>query len=110
MSEISGAGPLGPSQKKMYEQEFKHGADLFKNALAQYEKSNNPNQKAEFKDVMDKAMNVLNESAHGLMRKELEAQTQKIAQDYATFQKFSGDPNTINKLNQDLDDAKQSID
>ena len=38
MSDVSGAGPLGPREKKMYEQEYKHGAELFKRALDQYTK------------------------------------------------------------------------
>lgn len=103
-------GPTGdPHDKKMYEQEYRHGADLFQRALDQYGHSDNPYQKAEFKDVMDKAMNVLNETAHGLLRKELEDQNQVIAKDYANFQKFPDDPDTIKKLNDDLDQAKKSI-
>ncbi|MBX7066688.1 MAG: hypothetical protein K1X28_05605 [Parachlamydiales bacterium] len=107
MSDIT--GPIGPREKKMYEQEYKHSADLFKRALDQYNKSENPYQKAEFKDVMDKAMTVLNETAHGLMRKELEDQNKKIANDYANFQKYPGDPDTLDKLNSDLDKAKKSV-
>lgn len=107
MSEVS--GPLGPREKKMYEEEYKHSADLFKRALDQYNKSENPYQKAEFKDVMDQAMHVLNETASGLMRKELKEQNQHIAKDYATFQKYPGDPDTLNKLNGDLDKAKKSV-
>lgn len=107
MSEVS--GPLGPHEKKMYEEEYKHSADLFKRALDQYNKSENPYQKAEFKDVMDQAMQVLNETASGLMRKELKDQNQHIAQDYANFQKYPGDPDTLNKLSSDLDKAKKSV-
>ncbi len=106
MSDIT--GPTGPREKQ-YEQEYKHSADLFKRALDQYNKSDNPYQKAEFKDVMDKAMNVLNETAQALMRKELEEQNEKIEKDYQTFQKFPGDPDTIDQLNADLDQAKKSI-
>lgn len=107
MSEVS--GPLGPREKKMYEQEYKHSADLFKRALDQYNKSENPYQKEDFKDVMDKAMQVLNETAQGLMRKELQDQNQKIAKDYENFQKYPGDPDTLDKLKGDLDKAKKSI-
>ena len=113
MSEgVSRSGPSGPSphDKKMYEQEYKHGADLFDKALDQYEKSDNSFQKAEFKDVMDKAMRVMNDSAQGLIRKDLEEQNQKIAKDYETFQKYPGDEDTSKRLHQDLDDAKQTLD
>jgi hypothetical protein len=109
MDDVSGVGPLGPREKKMYEQEYKHSADLFKRALDQYSKSENPYQKEEFKGVMEKAMNVLNETAAELMRKELLKQNDLISKDYETFQQFPDDPDTIQKLNKDLDQAKKSI-
>lgn len=107
-----GPGPAGPSphDKKMYEQEYKHGADLFERALDQYEKSDSSFQKAEFKDVMDKAMGVMNDSAQGLIRKDLESQNQKIAKDYETFQKYPGDQDASKRLHQDLDGAKHTLD
>lgn len=108
-NDVSGVSPLGPREKKMYEQEYKHSADLFKRALDQYAKSDNMYQQAEFKSVMDKAMKVLNETASELMRKELKKQNDQIAKDYATFQKFPQDPDTQAKLSQDLDKAKKSI-
>lgn len=110
MSDVSGAGPVDPGKHKTYAQEYKQGADLFQRALDQYEKSDNPNQKAQFKDVMDKALNILNESAHGMMRKEVEKQNEQIRHDYETFQKSPKDPDAIKKLNQDLNDAKKTID
>lgn len=109
MSDISGSGAIGPRDKKMYEQEYKQGADLFKRALDQYVKSDNPFQQAEFKDVMDRALTVLNQTASELMRKELESNNKAISRDYATFQKYPEDPDTIAKLNKDLDQAKKSI-
>lgn len=107
--DISGVGPIGPRERKMYEQEYKHSADLFKRALEQYGKAENPYQQNEFKDVMDKAMQVLNETAQELMRQELQKQNSQIAKDYANFQQSPKDPDTINKLNRDLDKAKKSI-
>lgn len=109
MRNVSGPGPLNPHDKKMYEQEYKQSADLFQRALNEYTKSDNPYQQAEFKDVMDKAMQVLNDTAHELMRKELQRQNEQIAKDYATFQKSPGDEDTIEKLNQDLNKAKKSL-
>lgn len=102
-------GPLGPREKKMYEQEYKHGADLFKRAMDQYTQSSNMYQQSEFKEVMDQALNVLNESAQGLMRKELLKQNEQIAKDYETFQKFPKDPDTQEKLSNDLETAKNLI-
>ncbi len=110
MSDVSGPGPLNPRDKKMYEQEYKQSADLFKRALDQYSKSDNPYQKAEFQDVMSRALDVLNETANELMRKELQSQSNKISQDYATFQQFPDDPDAKEKLTQDLDKAKKLVD
>lgn len=110
VDEASGAaGPLGPRERKMYEQEYKHGVDLFQRALTEYQKSTNQFQQAEFKSVMDKAMNVLNETASELARKELQKQNEKISQDYALFQQFPKDPLAAEKLGEDLAKAKRSV-
>ena len=110
MTDNNISGPLPPHDRKMYEQEYAHSADLFKRALDQYTKSDNPYQQAEFKDVMDKAMQILKETASELMRGELKKQNSQIEQDYANFQKLPEDPEVISKLSQDLDSAKNSID
>ncbi|MBU6383162.1 MAG: hypothetical protein KGQ49_04770 [Verrucomicrobia bacterium] len=107
MSDVT--GPIGPQSKKEYEREYQQSADLFQRALDQYHKSDNPYQRQEFKDVMDQAMQILNEAAHGLMRKELEEQNRKIAKDYQNFQKHPKDPDSLNKLSRDLDQAKRSV-
>jgi len=110
--EISSSGnpaPITPREKKMYEQEYKHGAQLFQKALQQYVKSDNPYQQEEFHQVMDKAMRVLNETAGELNRKALLEHNQKIEQDYAAFNEKPTDPSTFNKLNHDLDQAKKTF-
>lgn len=103
------SGPSDSRNRKMYEQEYLHGAELFQKALNQYHASSNPYQQKEFKDVMDQAMSVLNETARGLMRKELDKKNEKIAKDYQNFQKHPDDPHFFDVLNQDLNDAKKSI-
>ena len=109
-SDISGVGqPIGPREKRMYEQEYKHGADLFQRALSQYTQSSNMYQKAEFKDVMDQALQVMNQTANSLMRQELQKQNEQITKDYANFQKFPDDPDMQQQLNQDLSQAKKNL-
>lgn len=103
-----GSSPISPRDRKLYEQEFKHAATLFQQALDSYSKSDNPYQKQEFKEVMDKAMRVLNETAQELMRKELLNQNQKIASDYATYQQDES-ATAQAKLNSDLEKAKKTI-
>ncbi len=112
MDEISSQGvpsPITPRKKKMYEQEYKHGAQLFQKALQQYVKSDNPYQQEEFHQVMNKAMRVLNETASELSRKALLEQNSKIQQDYAAFNQKPEDATAFNKLNHDLEQAKKAI-
>lgn len=101
-------GPITPREKQMFEQEYKHGADLFQRALTQSSKSDNPFQQEQFGEVMDKAMKVLNQTAKELKRKDLLEQNKLIAQDYKAYRDNpSGE--VVKKLEQDLDKAKKSI-
>lgn len=111
MAEIEkggGVGPVGPQDKKVFEQEYKHGADLFQRALQQYAKSKDLNQKEEFKEVMDKAMRVLNETAKELKERERMRQSQQIEEDYKAYQ-ANPSPEAQKKLNADLDQAKRNL-
>jgi len=100
---------LGPQERAKYEQEYRQSADLFRKALTQYGEAQNPYQQAEFKGVMDQAMQILQEAARGLMRKQLQEQNEKIAKDYERFQKHPTDKDTVNKLSHDLESAKKSV-
>lgn len=113
MSEgVSGAAgrPSHEGDKAQYEKEYKKGTELFEQALDNYGKSDNTFQKEEFRGVMDKAMNILNDSARGLVRKDLEEKNKQIRKDYEQFQKFPKDQDSVDKLKKDLDDAKSSCD
>jgi hypothetical protein len=112
MSSIEGAGsPFhSPREIHMYEQEYKQGAELFQDAVQHYAKSDNPYQKKEFQEVMDKALSVLNETARELNRQALLDQNAKIEKDYALFNKSPDDEKTIAQLNKDLEEAKKSVD
>ena len=101
-------GPLFPPEKREYELEYKHGADLFKRALNDYLKSDNYFQKEEYKEVMQKAMQVLNETAAELKRQELFKQNQMIQKDFTSFQKLDNEA-SIEKLAKDLEKAKKSV-
>ena len=105
---VQGPSPLRPEEKKEYEQEYQHGADLFQRALDQYAKSNNIYQREEFKEVMDKALQVLNETARELKKKALKQQNQLIENDYRAYQSNPSNA-TQKKLNDDLEKAKREI-
>jgi hypothetical protein len=108
MAEIHDTGPITPREKKMFEQEYKHGAALFQKALDQCAKSHNPYQQEQFGEVMHKAMQVLNQAAKELKRKDLMEQNKQIAQDYKAYQDHPTG-SAKDKLNQDLDKAKKAI-
>ncbi len=94
---------------RMYEEEYKEGAKLFQDAIQHYAKSDNPYQKKEFQEVMDKALSVLNECARELNRQALLEQNAKITKDYAMFNKSPGDEKSATQLEKDLEEAKNSI-
>lgn len=103
------SAPITPREQKMYEQEYKHGAQLFQKALQSYVKSDNPYQQEEFSQVMDKAMRVLNETAQALNKKALLDQNKDIEKDFAAFNNKPSEQAAFEKLNHDLDQAKKSI-
>ena len=111
MSEIDPSmnpAPLSSVDRKMYEQEYKKSAELFEKALREFESTDNMYKKAAFKDVMDKAMEVLNGAAAGLKDPKLLEQSDKITRDYAAFQQRET-PISEAKLRKDLKEAKKSI-
>jgi hypothetical protein len=108
MAGIEGSGGITPSDRKMYEQEYKQGAELFQRALNRHAKSDDIYQKQEFKEVMDEAMKVLNQTARGLKAQHLMTQNQQIKQDYSAYKK-TGSSTAKSKLDEDLDNAKKSI-
>lgn len=123
MSEIHGKGnkgPIEPNETEMYKMEYKQGTELFEQALKGHASSENTFQKQAFKEVMDKAMRVLNEAAKELKNKDamdLYEQNQQISKDYETYIYDDANPSTqhrvpadIAKLTNDLENAKDAID
>jgi hypothetical protein len=110
MSSIQGPEGFGhtPREIREYEKEYKESAELFQEAVQHYAKSQNPYKKKEFQEVMDKALNILNETARELNRQNLLDQNAQIEKDYAKFNK-SPDKKAIDQLNKDLEQAKKSI-
>ena len=103
-----GTSPLSPQDKKLYEQEYKQGVDLFQRSLAEYEKADEVHKKEAFKDVMGQAMQILNETARELKRPELNAQNKKISQDFLAYQDHETDT-AKSQLVQDLSQAKRKV-
>ncbi len=97
---------LPRKQRILYEAEYKHAADLFQRTLNEYSKSDNVYQKEEFKKVMEESLQVLNDTATELRRKDLLNQNHQIERDYTAFQ---SDDKNDSKLQTDLKKAKRSI-
>lgn len=110
---MTGVGDVGgpthtPREIHMYEQEYKKSAQLFQEAVTHYAKSDNPYQKKEFQEVMDQALNILNETARELNRQSLFEKNAKIQKDYTSFNE-TPDDKTVAQLNKDLEEAKNSV-
>jgi predicted nucleic acid-binding protein len=110
MGNVEGPGgaepaPISRHDKMLYEQEYRRGVDLFQRALDEYGKAEEIHKKEAFREVMDRAMQVLNETARELKRADLQNQNQKIEQSYEAFQENENASN----LTQNLQKAKKEI-
>ncbi len=105
MSEVPNVGPSSSQERKLYQLDYKQGAELFQQALDAHEHANSPFKKAAFQGVMERAMNVMNESARALKEKSLLAQNKTIANDFASYQN-GGKPDPLKR---DLEQAKRSV-
>jgi hypothetical protein len=103
-----GGGPISPQDRKLYTEEYHHGVNLFKRALNDYSTANEVHKKDAFRQVMDKALQVLNETAAGLKRQDLLQKNQKIQSDYDTYQN-SQEASDKTALTNDLDQADGSV-
>lgn len=108
MTQVEGpnSSPINPSDKLRYEKEYLQSVDLFQRALNEYNKTDDMYKKEAFKEVMDKAMQVLNETARELKRTDLVAQNQKISQSYEELQEQKADAVVVSK---NLNQAKKTV-
>lgn len=110
MSDIEGPreGPSAPSPQdvKLYKQEYHHGVDLFQRAMEEYGKADEIHKKEAFREVMDRALHVLNDVAYALKNPQMAQQNEKIAEDFQAYQD-KGDEVSKNQLAQDLRQAKK---
>lgn len=105
MSEIESSDSSKPSPS--YKQEFEKGRQLFKNSLDEYEKSKEPHQKSEFKKVMEKSLNIMNQSAKSGLGENVQKKEEKLEMDYHTFLNHECQA-TRQQLENDLNDLEAS--
>lgn len=107
MSGVEGSGSITPEQKAIYQQEFKRGVNLFRQSLAEYQNSDGT-KKQLFKDVMDKAMQVMNETARAALSKAAQEQESKLEEDYQNYISNES-PETKKQLQDDLDRLQKKL-
>lgn len=97
---------ISPEMQKTYHKEFNEGVKLFQKSLKEYEHTSDDNKKAAFKNVMDQALTIMNQSARGFLDpKAREEISTKLQNDYQNF--LNNDtPTTYKKLNSDLNHLK----
>jgi len=100
--------PLSSRDKKAYEEEYKEGIDLFEKALTQCASAPSMHQQEAFKDVMARALQVLNDAAAGLRRGDLKQHNEQISQD---FQAYGNRKDSLAQrvLMEDLEKAKKEV-
>ncbi len=102
---------VSPDLKATYKNEFARGVKLFQDSLSEYEKADEVHKKAKFKDVMDKALNIMNQSARGFLTTESERQKgQEVKNQILTdYQSYLANDNgdTYKKLQSDINNLKR---
>lgn len=105
MTEPVGDKNISPQLQETYRNEYARGVTLFKNSLTEHQKAEDGPKKDKFKDVMDKALNIMNESARGFLSTKGQADQKVLQQDYQTYL-ANHDANSYQKLNKDIDNIK----
>lgn len=99
MVDVGGTGPI--PDKELYRQEFNRGLNLFDKSLQAYKKCDESHKKAKFKDVMDKSLVVMNESAS----KDIKDQVAQLQKDYDEYTQKET-PGGLKKLNDDVESLR----
>lgn len=104
---ISGKS-IPPELQATYRNEFSRGVKLFEESLAAYETTppDEVAKKAKFKDVMDKALKIMNESARGFLSASGKSEESKLEKDYQSFL-AQDNPENYKKLNEDIRHLKE---
>ena len=108
MTDIDAGAPLTPHVRDTYRKQCERGVALFQKTLEEYQQSELPAQKEKYKDVMGKAMLVIQETAAKFLSQELQKQQQGIEKDYEKFIANSS-PENLNKLQKDLQNFQKKI-
>lgn len=106
--DVGGLRHITPQDRAMYQEEYKHGIDLFQRALNEFSSAHEIHKKEAFRQVMDRALQVLNDTARGLKRQDLLEHNKTIGEDFKSYQKTQDDAHKA-KLTNDLEQAQKRI-
>jgi hypothetical protein len=104
---VQGGGDLTPHDRVLYRQEFERAVTLFQQSLTAYEQSQMDSQKAEFKKVMAKTLEVIHQTIREVVTERPDKKDQELTVDYQNFL-ANDDPENVQKLNDDLDNLKKA--
>lgn len=104
---VDGESAIPPQMRAIYKQEYTEGVNLFQQSLQDYQGAES-HKKALLKDVMNRALQVMNETARACLNKQAVAQNDKVAKDYQGYISNES-PTGYNKLKTDIDDLKKFI-
>ena len=105
MSRIEGGGQINPQDLQTYRHEYKQGVDLFQRALKEYSAADEIHKKDAFREVMENALQILNDSAKAMKRTDLLQKNQQIAKDFQDLQD-TGSLQAQKHLTDDLNQAE----
>lgn len=108
MADIEGGESITPQMRQTYKEECARGVKLFQDSLKEFQKSQIPAQKEEFKDVMDKALQVIRETASMCLSKEMQKEETTLESDYNSYI-ANPTPEGLNKLNNDLEQFQKNV-
>ncbi|MEM7176052.1 MAG: hypothetical protein AAF443_09090 [Chlamydiota bacterium] len=82
----SDSAPISPEEIEQYKRDYQESLQLFQNAFHEYNKPNlEPHKKAKFKQVMDEALNVMNQTACVALKKGKQANEVQLEKSYQAF-------------------------
>jgi hypothetical protein len=85
MTDIEGSKPITPQARAIYKEECVRGVSLFQKTLQEYQKSQIDAQKAQYKDVMEKALQIIQETAAQCLSQEMQKEQLQLGKDYEQF-------------------------
>jgi predicted metalloendopeptidase len=108
MVDISSSGPIDPNTTKAYRDEFIKSANLFQQALTEYNQTTEYNKMEQLKKTMNEALTVMQQIVKVALKSSEQTKEAKVVKDYNSYLSDQTDQN-YKTLTDDLDDLQGSI-